>query len=44
MTTLNANLEQAIKNHMTRFVMSGPRDMAPSPTQDSAMPILMDGQ
>lgn len=44
MTTLNNNMEQAIRNHMARFVMSGPRSDKISPTQDSAMPILMDGQ
>ena len=44
MTTLNSNLEQAIKTHMSRFILTGGRSEAPSPTQDSAMPVLMDGQ
>ena len=43
MDTLNTNLDQGVRNHMSRFVRSSAASPAPV-MQDQSMPDLMDGQ
>ncbi len=44
MARLNKNLDDAIRQHMSSFLLTGPSSEAagPSPTRDSLMPPLMD--
>lgn len=42
MANLNASLEQSVRQHMSRFLLSGPAAESPSPTSDSALPAMIE--